>query len=638
MKLNNVIKEYAIFLITCMLVVLGFRIAEYGLLILKYNDIHELLVWELFGLCYDYALLSVVLIGLFPIYFLLNKISPIVAKSIVITGLALYAISTLLILRYFIYQLIPLDTFFLKYSFHDIILTIESAGVNVFLLILSLFTMAVVVVLLYFFLHKINISKKAVIILYTLLILCVPTSIILHHIKLFDNVFCKNKPLYFYKNAIKTVLHKEIAYNEGYALEYQRIFSNKSYLNTEYPLLHKENTFDSLGQYFNVFQTAPNIVIIIVEGLNDDYVHTYHQAVLMPFLHALQDKSLYWSRCLTLGERSFAALPCITGSLPYGKEGFTLIDTLPLHQSLFSILKKNNYFTSYYYTQGSWFDNKDKYLNYNHVDLICDKDKFNPKYHKIIVGSDCFFWGYNDKDLFNQSFEVMDTLKEKKRFDVYYTGTMHSPFVIADSLYYEQKFKLLIQSLKNDTDKLYFERNKQFILSILFTDDALAQFFERYKQRPEFKNTMFIITGDHPMSEMPVVNCFKRYHVPLYIYAENLKVSKKMTNIVSHLDIYPTVLACLKKYGIKIPEYSTALGDNLFTNKQRKIVFMRGNRSMELYSEGYFLSENQLYEVDNDFLVKKIINNQLFSEMNYQLSIFEQINTHVCYRNKLLPQ
>ena len=161
MKLNNVIKEYAIFLITCMLVVLGFRIAEYGLLILKYNDIHELLVWELFGLCYDYALLSVVLIGLFPIYFLLNKISPIVAKSIVITGLALYAISTLLILRYFIYQLIPLDTFFLKYSFHDIILTIESAGVNVFLLILSLFTMAVVVVLLYFFLHKINISKKA---------------------------------------------------------------------------------------------------------------------------------------------------------------------------------------------------------------------------------------------------------------------------------------------------------------------------------------------------------------------------------------------------------------------------------------------------------------------------------------------
>lgn len=93
------------------------------------------------------------------------------------------------------------------------------------------------------------------------------------------------------------------------------------------------------------------------------------------------------------GERSFAAVPSILGSLPYGKTGFTLLEKLPRHLSLVSILNANNYHTAFFYGQGAWFHQKDQFFRYNNIDLLFDNNSFSSEYEKIIVGNDQFFWG-----------------------------------------------------------------------------------------------------------------------------------------------------------------------------------------------------------------------------------------------------
>ena len=324
----------------------------------------------------------------------------------------------------------------------------------------------------------------------------------------------------------------------------------------------------------------------------------------MPFTSGLKDRSLYWNRCFTLGERSFAVVPSLLGSLPYGEKGFTLLDKLPRHLSLVSILEANNYQTDFFYGQAAWFHQKDRFFKYNNIGLIVDKSRFSDKYSKIIVGNDHFFWGYNDKDLFNQSFQVIDTIQKKPRLDIFFTGTSHSPFQISDQDYYDSRFSKMMSELKNDSTIVFFEKYKKYIQSVLFVDDALESFFKEYEARSDYDNTIFIITGDHPMTEIPIANSLKRYHVPLIIFSKGLNTTKTFTHTVSHLDVYETILSFLADYRINVPDVSSALGSNLLLEKsdrEKRIAFMNDNREIiDFYSNDYFLSGEQLYSVAKD--------------------------------------
>ncbi len=64
--------------------------------------------------------------------------------------------------------------------------------------------------------------------------------------------------------------------------------------------------------------------------------------------------------------------------------------------------------------------------------------------------------------------------------------------------------------------------------SILFADDAIKGFINSYTKRADFNNTIFLITGDHRMPEIPMVSKIDRYHVPLLIYSPLLKRNSKI--------------------------------------------------------------------------------------------------------------
>lgn len=616
------------------------RLAEL-FLISKYQSFtFELIKYELIGFIFDFLKLTPVL------FLLLMFLYPILKKQkkyYKTTGISIILIlSTLhiLILNYFSHELKLLDIFLFKYSLKEISYTMSSVDVNYPEIIIILFVTNALIIISNKIIHKIKFSNQALKTSAYIILIITSLSFILAFYKPFQrNKFVTNKSIYFYTKTVQQFFRDNSkTANINDVKIFQNQYKAKEFISSEYPLLHKFEIKDILGENLNQKNDAPNIVILIVEGLNDDFIHQYKGVQLMPFLNNLSSESLYWNKCFTVGERSFAVVPSILGGLPYGEKGFTYLDKYPYHHTLVSLLNVNNYYTSFFYGQGSWFHRKSKFLTYNNIDLIFDNAKFADKYEKIIVND--FFWGYNDKDLFNQSLEVIDTLPKQKRLDIYFTGTTHFPFKIINEKYYTDRLKKLKNTSNDNTD--FFETYDKYLKSILFTDDALKDFFDNYRKKEEFENTIFIITGDHPMTEIPIQNSLKRFHVPLLIYSPLLKKAKKYNSIVSHLDVYETIMSFLgKNYDIKVPVLSSSLGESLDTTKsyiEKNVAFMNDNRDVvDFYSNGYFLSENYLFKVTNELNLIEIESDTLKKSILLERETFNTINLYTSLNNKLIP-
>lgn len=622
-------KHYLFVLTLNFFVQVVLRTLETILIVERFGYLEQLIHNQISGLILDAIHTTSLLSLVFPLYFIIGRVSLKLARCLFVIIIVALTILHFLLLSYFTYQLNPLDVFIFQYSIQEILITVGTSGFtiikNVFLLLLVtsvVFGLTVIIKKKRFEIS--NRVTKAFIGILVFSILVSSLLVLTDTVKY--NKFSSNKSLYFYSQSISYF----------YTTKSEE---NNAKIGTDYPLLRKFEANNELKPYFDEFSESPNIVILIVEGLNDDFIHDYKGIILMPFLSDLKDKSLYWNRCFTLGERSFAVLPSIIGSLPYGKRGFTLLDIIPRHFSLINVLKANGYHTAFFYGQGAWFHRKDRFLKYNNIDLIVDKDRFNEKYKKVVVGD--FFWGYNDSDLFNQYFEVIDTIQNPRKLDIFFTGSNHAPFAISSEDEYNVRFEEIAEGIHDSNTKTFFVNHSTYIKSLLFVDDALRHFFDSYSKRSEFEKTIFIITGDHPMTELPIANPLKRFHVPLIIFSPKLKDFKAFDNVVSHLDVYEPVLSLIASKNCMIPNNSHSLSGSLVKSKQTKtkeIAFMNDNRDIiDYYSNGYYLSGKSLYKVNHDLSLKIIKDSRIRTKLFNQIDSFRVISGYVSNSNKLLP-
>ena len=616
---------------------LYFRLNEF-ILLNHLHDVPDLASKEWSGSFKDIMLASPLIFFLIIVYFIGNKSLDLIISLIV----GCYSILNVLILQYFFYGLRPLDTFVYNYPKKEIFSAISSSNQSVVLVFIQ-FLLPILLVLYFkkkriFFNSILNV--KWILILSLIGISC----LIVYKGKFFKHQISMNKSVFFFRNSFYYFLNEsdELTNMVGIGSQYQTIFPRPDYISSSYPLLHKMDTSNNMGKYFIHSDKTPNICILIIEGLGDKFISNYKGINLMPFLDSLKFQSLYWDRFFTVGERSFAAVPSLTGSLPYGERGFMFLDQLPLHHTLMNVLNPNHYSSTYFIGQGAWFHNTDALFKYSNAKCIFDKDSFDQRFQKIIVGQDKFFWGYNDKDLFEQSIQVVKKQGFNTRLDVYFTGSSHAPFQIADESTYRQRFMDLIPV--NSPYKLHFEKYEKQYLSLMFLDDALRNFIYAYQNLPEFNNTIFILTGDHPMTEIPIENSLWRYHVPLLMYSPLLKHPQTFHEVASHLDLYETLLSYLnREYAINIPNYSAALGHKLLFeasyNDDKTIAFMNDNREIiDLFDNGKFLSnKSQLAKVDSSFNLIPFDDVVVKDSMINKLSCFQLMCRYTCQFNKILP-
>jgi uncharacterized sulfatase len=561
----------------------------------------------------------------------------------------------MLLIKYFSAARVPLGADLLGYTFKEMTHTVGASGK--FNILPYLVILAYLVIMTRVFIHHVYFRLKPWIIA-TLTILILITALPLKPFRInpskFDNEFCMfvaaNKLNFFIQSLADRYIHQ--GSQRGIKMTAKPKSTNRDgnpfkFINADYPFLHEETTPDVLGAYFKTGNTPPNIVFIIVESLGRAYCgEGAYLGSFTPFLDSLMNESLYWANCLSTSGRTFQALPSILGSLPFGDHGFANMgDKMPDHISLVSLLKKQaDYTTTFVYGGEAEFDDMSMFLNRQKVDQIIDIKQFGPGYIKLPATGNGFTWGYGDREIFSRYLQSLTSGTDSRRIDILLTLAMHDPFNIPDQDYYIQKTVERLKSLKlSEKTKAFDSQFTRQLSTVTYLDESMRYLFSELKKSDTFENTIFIITGDHRMPEIPISTQIDRFHVPLIIYSPLLKITEKFPAVVSHFDIAPSLVAFLDDRGyISRPTSAAWIGHGLDISKSFRSIntypFMRNiNEMLDLIGGPYFLSNKTLYRINSNMDIEPIDDDDQLNELNGELNYFIRQNNIACRNNKLIP-
>lgn len=433
-------------------------------------------------------------------------------------------------------------------------------------------------------------------------------------------------------------LTKTIAFIEGDHL-------NSPYMQQElmasagaFPFQHLQPQQDELGPHLvKPSAMPPNLVFIVVEGLGKTFTGPgADYKGCMPFLDSLSSTGLYWTNFLSTTGRTFGVLPSLLGSLPYGKSGFMEEKQYPNHTTLLKLLKQNGYHTSFYYGGDATFDGQQRFLQQQQIDVILDEKRFPDGYEKIPANKEGFSWGYPDAELFRRSLDLIP--KKSPYASIYLTVTTHEPFVLPHPEKYNNQLQQFIQRYQSNRQ---VADNKEAFRTLMYADDAIRYLINAYKKRPDFNNTIFIITGDHRMIPVKHKNEIDRYHVPLLIYSPMVKTGQVFKSVCSHADVTPSLVSYLQKqYQLSFPDSVHWLGTGLAYNSgfssDKHLPIMRNKGDISEYVFGkYFITDGALQNLEDNLEQSQNRDPDLTQKVQKYLDQFKLLNEYVCQGNKL---
>jgi len=417
------------------------------------------------------------------------------------------------------------------------------------------------------------------------------------------------------------------------------------YLDPEYPFLRTDDTPDVLGGYFRTDSASPpNIVFIAVEGLGRAFSgpHAYLGS-FTPFLDELAGKSLYWENFLASQGRTFASLPSILGSLPFGDKGFNDLGArMPKHLTLLSILKRNGYRTRFYCGNGLDFDNQRAFLERQNIDVMIGVDDYDSSYYRP-PGA---YWGYADTEVLRKALATERGDPRTPYVDYVQTVSMHTPYTVPGQQEYLRLFEeRMVQLGFTEATKEKYRQYRNIYSTILYTDAALRYYFAEQAKLATYPNTIFLITGDHRLPEIPMSTKIDRYHVPLIIYSPLLKRTAQIKSISSQLDLAPTLLAFLKHnyHRIKAPDKVTWVGSGLDMEPSLRNIHhypMKHtiNNLIDYISGMFFLNENTLFAIGKNMDLEPIQNDEKLNELRAEFDRYKAMNDQFRRELKLIPE
>ncbi|QIA08651.1 LTA synthase family protein [Draconibacterium halophilum] len=609
----------------------------------------------LLGIKYDIILYLRVSAVLMIPFLLLGLFSQKAARVFFISASVFLVLGDMLLLKYFSTAGVPLGADLFAYSIEEINQTVQSSGeMNVWpFIFMALFLVYIVRVFIKHVYYKLKPWTLLIIsaVMFTSL---APLGFLKPQPSDFENEFslyaATNKLNFFSESVLKRYVFNEQLDNQTYTFKTKVATADGSftYLDEDYPFLHNETTPDVLGKYFEPLETKPNIVFIIVESLGRAYSgESAYLGSFTPFLDSLMDKSLYWENNLSTSGRTFEVLPSTLASVPFGDRGFTeLGEDMPDHLSLISILKTQaNYTSSFIYGGEAHFDNMDIFLKRQGIDKIIDNTNFGTGYKKMPPSATSgFSWGFGDNEIFRRYIDEIKADTASPRMDIILTLAIHSPFVVANQEYYISKFNERLEELELSEKTKNFNRNyQQQFSTVLYFDDALRYFFSEFRKLPSFNNTIFVITGDHRMPEVPISTQLDRFHVPLVIYSPMIKKPAKFSSVVTHFDITPSLLAMLDADSIiSRPKAAAWIGHGLDDTEDFRVAnaypLMRNKNEILDFIDGERMLANKvIYQVYENMNIETVDEPDREKELETKLNNFLLKNNHAIKNNKLIP-
>jgi phosphoglycerol transferase MdoB-like AlkP superfamily enzyme len=307
--------------------------------------------------------------------------------------------------------------------------------------------------------------------------------------------------------------YKTLPENEAFAL-----------LGKQIPSITGISTLRSIKS--DTAETPKNVVLITIESYSADFMKMYgNEQNITPFLDDLAQKSLLFTNLYAVGNRTVRGLEAVTLCFPptAGESVVKRKDNKDKF-STGSIFKQKGYNVKFLYGGDAFFDNMEDFFVGNGYGIV-DKKSFTPE--EITFAN---IWGVCDEDMANKAINVMNAEAKtgKPFFNHWMTVSNHRPFTYPNN-------KIDIPGDAKSRDG-----------GVKYTDYALKKFFEMASKQPWYKNTVFVILADHCASsagktELPV----DKYRIPAMIYSPGFVQPQKYTNVMSQIDIMPTLFGLL---------------------------------------------------------------------------------------------
>jgi phosphoglycerol transferase MdoB-like AlkP superfamily enzyme len=357
----------------------------------------------------------------------------------------------------------------------------------------------------------------------------------------------------------------------------------------EWMPLPDKNVFSyrrEIGPRSNSLESRPNIVLVQCESFSM-YKSSMSGNPLKttPFFDSLCHNGIFFERCFTPHFSTARALFAILSGIP-DAQLFKFSSRNPEALNQHTIINNFEDYEKHYFLGGDpEFSNFEGLLaNIDGLHMHTGKNFSEPRIN---------VWGISDKDLF---LEANDLFRKQARpfFAYIQTSGNHRPY---DKTIPENDTEFERAFVPDDVLKKYgFESLREFN-AFRYADHCIRKFIETAQKETYFHNTIFVFVGDHGVAgnadEMyPRTWTDQRLtdeHVPLLFYAPDLLTPQRRTEVVSQIDVLPTIAGMVHQSYV-----NTTLGrDLLDPDKKNNYAFISNSAGMiGMVTDDFYFSRN----------------------------------------------
>lgn len=277
-----------------------------------------------------------------------------------------------------------------------------------------------------------------------------------------------------------------------------------------------------------------NVVLILMESFAGRHVGALGgQGNVTPYFDRLAEEGLLFTRFFSNGTHTHQGMFASIGCFP-NLPAFEYLMQTPEASNDFSglpqLLRARDMDDLFVYNGDFSWDNQSGFFGRQGMtNFIGRFDYVDP------VVSDPT-WGVSDQDMFERAAGELSGKDHGKPFyAVLQTLSNHTPYAIPKDLPVE---KVTGQGPLDD-----------HLTAMRYSDWALGKFFERVRHEPYFKETLFVVVGDHgfgsgeQLTEMNLA----RFNVPLLMIAPGIreKFGRTRDLVGTQVDIVPTIMGRL---------------------------------------------------------------------------------------------
>ncbi len=305
-----------------------------------------------------------------------------------------------------------------------------------------------------------------------------------------------------------------------------------------------------------------NVVVVASESFGAEFSRLYGSELdLTPNFDRLAQQGIWFRHAYATGTRTVRGLEAISASFPPIPTVSILRRPGSEHITTWgSVMRELGYSTSFLYGGYGYFDNMNHYFAENGFEVLDRQDIPQPVRFENI-------WGVADEDLFDMALGHFDhkAAAGQPFFALIMTTSNHKPFTFREG----------VPGVP--------AQGGGRKAGVRYADYALGYFIDQARGHDWFDDTVFVVLADHGArvygkADIPL----RSYEIPWMIYSPRHVAPRRVDQLVSQIDVAPTVLGLLG-----LPYRAPFFGeDALLDRPDGRVALFSYNHDIAIYRDG----------------------------------------------------